>query len=234
MPRTRVNPVPGRKSRATGNARADGLGEQAYKALERKIITTELAPGDWLTETEISAALSISRTPVREALQRLSRAGLVEIIPRRGLRVTPINVSDQIALLAFRRVVECFITTNAARMATPEERMHFRRLANEMQKTSRQAEFAEHYRVDLEFKFHLLRCVRNEYAAQAIEPLWAASRRFAWVMRHSRDIPRVARLTAKVMRAVASGDIDATADATIAFVDCLEDLARNQLVSRSA
>jgi DNA-binding GntR family transcriptional regulator len=226
--------VPGRKSRASGGARADGLGEQAYKTLEKKIITTELAPGDWLTETEISAALNISRTPVREALQRLSRAGLVEIIPRRGLRVTPINVSDQIALLAFRRVVECFITTNAARAATPEERMHFRRLASEMQKTSRQADFAEHYRVDLEFKLHLLRCVRNEYAAQAIEPLWAASRRFAWVMRHSRDIPRVARLTAKVMRAVASGDVSATSEATMAFIDCLEDLARSQLVSRSA
>lgn len=231
MPRTRAGLAPARNLAAKLNARAESLGERAYKTLEQKIVTGELEPGHWFTESGIGALLGISRTPVREALQRLSRTGLVEIVPRRGFRITTINAFDQLALLAFRRNVERFITTTVARTATEGERQIFKRLAVEMGKTARPGRFAEHYRVDLEYKLHLLRCLRNDYAAHAVEPLWAASRRFAWMTRHSRDIPTVARLTANVIRAVASGDVKATDTATVAFMDFLEELARSQLVS---
>jgi len=205
------------------------LVELAYKELEKQIVTAELAPGDWITESQIAAKLGISRTPVREAIQRLARAKLVEIEPRRGLRITSINVFDQLALLRFRRVVEYFITREVARRASAEDREVFLALSEEMERSSSAGNYAEHYRVDLEYKLQLLKCVRNEYAATAIEPLWAASRRFAWVTRHNRDIPKVGRLTADMMRAIAGGDLRKTATATTAFLDCLEALARRKL-----
>jgi len=205
------------------------LVELAYKELEKQIVTAQLAPGDWITESQIAAKLGISRTPVREAIQRLARAKLVEIEPRRGLRITSINVFDQLTLLRFRRVVEHFITREVARRASAEDREVFLALSEDMELSSSAGNYAEHYRVDLEYKLQLLKCVRNEYAATAIEPLWAASRRFAWVTRHNRDIPKVGRLTAEMMRAVAGGDLRKTAAATTAFLDCLEALARRKL-----
>ena len=208
---------------------ATSLVELAYKELEKQIVTAQLAPGDWITESQVAAKLGISRTPVREAIQRLARAKLVEIEPRRGLRITSINVFDQLTLLRFRRVVEHFITREVARRAMDEDREIFLALSEEMERSSSAASYAEHYRVDLEYKLHLLKCVRNEYATTAIEPLWAASRRFAWVTRHNRDIPRVGRLTADMMRAIAGGDLRKTAAATTAFLDCLEALARRKL-----
>lgn len=208
---------------------ATSLVELAYKELEKQIVTAQLAPGDWITESQIATKLGISRTPVREAIQRLARAKLVEIEPRRGLRITSINVFDQLTLLRFRRVVEHFITREVARRATEEDREIFMALAEEMDRSGSAGNYAEHYRVDLEYKLQLLKCVRNEYAATAIEPLWAASRRFAWVTRHNRDIPKVGRLTADMMRAIASGDLRGTAAATTAFLDCLEALARRKL-----
>lgn len=205
------------------------LVELAYKELEKQIVTAQLAPGDWITESQIAAKLGISRTPVREAIQRLARAKLVEIEPRRGLRITSINVFDQLTLLRFRRVVEHFITREVARRAGAEDREVFLALSEDMELSSSAGNYTEHYRVDLEYKLQLLKCVRNEYAATAIEPLWAASRRFAWVTRHNRDIPKVGRLTADMMRAVAGGDLRKTAAATTAFLDCLEALARRKL-----
>ncbi len=53
-----------------------------------------LRPGQQVLEQDLAAALGISRTPVREALIRLEQEGLVEILPRRGMRVLPIAASD--------------------------------------------------------------------------------------------------------------------------------------------
>lgn len=219
-----------RERKTAQNAKpTTSLVEMAYKELERQIVTAQLAPGDWITESEIGARLGISRTPVREAIQRLARAKLVEIEPRRGLRITTVNVFDQLSLLRFRRTIEHFITREVAKRASDEDRQVLIALADEMERASTAGSYAEHYRVDLEYKLLLLKCVRNDYAATAIEPLWAASRRFAWVTRHNRDIPKVGRLTAIMMRAIASGESRKTAAATTAFIDCLEMLARRKL-----
>ncbi|MGE0154279.1 MAG: GntR family transcriptional regulator [Reyranellaceae bacterium] len=221
---------PSRERKTAQRAKpATSLVEMAYKELEKQIVTTQLAPGDWITESQIGARLGISRTPVREAVQRLARAKLVEIEPRRGLRITAINVFDQLTLLRFRRVVEHFITREVAKRAADADRRALLALAEEMERGSNAGNYAEHYRIDLEYKLLLLKCVRNEYAATAIEPLWAASRRFAWVNRHNRDIPKVGKLTANLMRAIAGGDLRKTAAATTAFIDSLEALARRKL-----
>jgi DNA-binding FadR family transcriptional regulator len=76
----------------------ESFADRAYKELEHQIITAQIKPGEWLTEIALSEQLGINRTPIREALQRLSRARLLEIVPRRGVRVTEVNVKDQLLL----------------------------------------------------------------------------------------------------------------------------------------
>ena len=66
----------------------------AYARLKEDIRTNRLAPGFQATEPEIALRLGMSRTPVREALIRLEGEGLVEMIPRRGVRVRPVLASD--------------------------------------------------------------------------------------------------------------------------------------------
>jgi DNA-binding GntR family transcriptional regulator len=58
------------------------LRAQAYRALEEAIVTQSLRPGSKVTEVELSNRLGIGRTPIREALQRLAREGLVSVRPR--------------------------------------------------------------------------------------------------------------------------------------------------------
>jgi len=68
--------------------------EGAYQQMRRRILDNLWAPGQQKLEQEIALELGMSRTPVREALIRLANEGLVEVIPRRGMRVLPVSPND--------------------------------------------------------------------------------------------------------------------------------------------
>src|SRR5580698_7581353 len=82
------------------------LTERAWRALEEEIVTLRIPPGSVVSEAGLSARLGLGRTPVREALQRLANEGLVQILPRRGIIVTEIDVAAQLRLLEVRREIE--------------------------------------------------------------------------------------------------------------------------------
>jgi DNA-binding GntR family transcriptional regulator len=71
------------------------LGDEVYQRLGRAIVDGTLAPGERLRDQDLAERLGVSRTPVREALQRLERTGLVEVSPHRYTRVTMPNDKSQ-------------------------------------------------------------------------------------------------------------------------------------------
>jgi DNA-binding GntR family transcriptional regulator len=68
--------------------------ELAYAAVRRKILDAEWPPGASVLEGAIALELGLSRTPVREALVRLQQDGLIEIVPRHGMRVAALSPAD--------------------------------------------------------------------------------------------------------------------------------------------
>ena len=93
----------------------------AIRVLMYNIQTLQLPPGSSISENELSAALSLSRTPIREALIELSRMDLVEIIPQRGSYVTKISY-DRIEESKFLRlVVEVAILKLACQQGISQE-----------------------------------------------------------------------------------------------------------------
>jgi DNA-binding GntR family transcriptional regulator len=140
-----------------------------------------------------------------------------------------VRVEDQLALLAFRREVERFLSIQAAKRASVGDRERFREMAKGMDRCSLSRDEAEHYRIDLEYKLLLVRTAGNEHASEAVAPLWASSRRFSWLTRASRDIALSSKLTAQVMRAIVDSDVVRTARTIDAYMDALEELARRSL-----
>jgi DNA-binding transcriptional regulator YhcF (GntR family) len=94
------------------------LADQAHRELEEEITTLRIPPRAILSEAQLSERFGIGRTPVREALQRLAREGLVVIMPRRGLVVSEIDVAAQLRLLEVRRELERLMVRGAARRAS--------------------------------------------------------------------------------------------------------------------
>ena len=72
----------------------DSLVDLAYQKLRQRILDNEWPPGARALEQELALELGMSRTPVREALIRLSNEGLVEVVPRHGVRVLPVSAAD--------------------------------------------------------------------------------------------------------------------------------------------
>jgi len=86
----RSPPAPRRPPPAPRGSRV----ENAYAALRQRILDNVYPPGHQALEGELAIALGISRTPVREALIRLANEGLVEVVPRHGMRVLPVSPVD--------------------------------------------------------------------------------------------------------------------------------------------
>lgn len=83
------------QTKSTGTPKSSkSLVELAYERLKQRILDNKYHPGFQALEHEVADDLGMSRTPVREALIRLKHEGLVELIPRRGLRVVPVLAED--------------------------------------------------------------------------------------------------------------------------------------------
>jgi DNA-binding GntR family transcriptional regulator len=93
----------------------------AYENLKKKIISGLLQPGEALNEGALSSELKISKTPIREALQRLERDGFVEDIPGRGCFVSRISFQDIREFFEIREILECEVVKRAALKGDPEK-----------------------------------------------------------------------------------------------------------------
>ena len=228
MPRARTPTA--RKPRGSDMApavAAETLTEQAYRLIEERIVTLKLKPGDVLSEQLLSATLKIGRTPIREALQRLAREGLVTVLPRRGILVADVNPRSQLLVLEVRREVERLLSRTAAERATPEQREQMQQIAEGMDRAAKSGDDVGFMRLDLELNRLLIEAAHNDYAARSMKLLQGLSRRF-WYMHYGTagDLPLCARLHANEARAVAKGDAEAAARASDKLMDYVERFTR--------
>jgi len=206
------------------------LADQAYRQLEELIATLALPPGTVLGEQALALKLRIGRTPIREALQRLSRDGLVVVLPRRGILVSEINVRTQLRLLETRRVIESLMARLAAERATVEERHVFRSIAERMRSSANASDDLAFMRQDREFNELLAVASRNEFAVRSLSSMAALSRRF-WYQHYKQaaDLGLAAKLHADVCDAIADQDSTEASAATSRLVDYIECFARKTL-----
>ncbi len=102
------------------------LSEQAYEQIRLKIVTLALAPSAVVDEARLQEELGFGRTPIREALKRLELERLINIVPRRGIFVAPINLTDLQRLYEVRLNLECLATELAAKRGTA---VHWQKMA---------------------------------------------------------------------------------------------------------
>jgi DNA-binding GntR family transcriptional regulator len=101
------------------------LRQRAYDEIKKGILDSRYAPNSLLSENQLAEELSISRTPIREALRDLSSGGLVRILPQRGIVVSDLSVQDIVEVYQLREQLEGFATRLAAERMAPEDRIGF-------------------------------------------------------------------------------------------------------------
>ena len=200
--------------------KVETLTEQAYNRLEEMIVTLELAPGAVLSELALSCELSIGRTPIREALQRLAREGLVQVLPRKAIIVTDTDPRRQLLVLEVRRELERLLARTSAERATIVERAGFEAIAEGMEAAARTNDDIAFMRLDRELNALLAQASHNEYASRAMRVLNGHSRRF-WYLHYKRaaDLQKIARLHANEARAIAKADAERSMAASDELID---------------
>ena len=206
------------------------LTDQAYTQIEEMIVTLQLPPGGAVSEGELCAQTGFGRTPVREALQRLSGQRLINILPRRGMFVTEINVETKLYLLELRREVERLMVRLAARRRTEEERFQFGEIASAMERAAEAGDEDGFLALDKTFNELVGRTCRNPFAQTSMEQWNPLSRRF-WYQHHqiAGDLSRMATLHADIAWAIGGGDEAAAAEASDLMINYLASFTRAAL-----
>jgi DNA-binding GntR family transcriptional regulator len=103
------------------------LADQAYLQIKRMIFDFALMPGDRFSESELAQGVAVSRTPLRQALQRLEREGFLSVSPKIGWQVAPLDFDVFDELYDLRVLIECHA---ARQLATAEQRPALAELAD--------------------------------------------------------------------------------------------------------
>ncbi|MFN3699082.1 MAG: GntR family transcriptional regulator [Dictyoglomus sp.] len=124
---------------------------KVYEIIRDAIVSGKLPPGTKLTVDDLSKELGVSRTPVKEALVRLEREGLVENIPRRGMYVAQINIEDALEIYELREILEGFAIRKAAERIDEESLKILKELLNRGENYIHKSNFKSYSNIDEEF-----------------------------------------------------------------------------------
>lgn len=105
--------------------------EIVYEQLRQAIVGGELEPGTRFTDGDIASEFNISRTPVREAIQKLEAEGLIERVPMRGNVVKGLLPKDVAQIFALRKALECLAVKYVAMNATEKELKNIRHILDQ-------------------------------------------------------------------------------------------------------
>lgn len=183
------------------------LAEQAYQIIEEMIVTLELAPGTIFSETTLGEQLGVGRTPLREALKKMTVEQLVTPIARRGIMVTEINISDQLQLLETRRVLDKLIAQRAARRANLKQREAFKSLGDAIFQAASDQDLKAYIQADYQFDQLMTQVANNRFAANAVAPLHVHSRRFWHAYQQYGDWLQIAKNHQALASSLSSEDI---------------------------
>ena len=182
------------------------LRAQAYERLEEMIVVQDLKPGSTVTEEDLVRRTGIGRTPVREALQRLAREGLVSIRPRSAIVVLDMTHARQLQLLETRAALQVQTVRLAARRADLDQRAKMLLLAQAVEDAAAIGDGELYLRIARDIHTTLCEAARNEFLQRFMSSLYTLSRQFSYTHLREADIPRAASMHASILRAVAARD----------------------------
>ncbi len=154
------------------------LAEQAYQEIRARILDNLWPPGYQALEQEVALALAMSRTPVREAMMRLQQEGLVEVAPRRGMRVLPVSPTDMREIYEILTALECMAAeTLGKRMPSSQELQPLIDATQAMEAALGKEDLDAWAKADETFHHALVRLAGNKMLLDAVMGYWDRAHR---------------------------------------------------------
>jgi DNA-binding GntR family transcriptional regulator len=212
--------------------------DRIYHEIQDRILYRVWGDGHQVLEQELAAELGVSRTPVREALVRLQRDGLIKVIPRHGMRVLPLSPTDVREIYQILSSLESLAVVLAAARRPAAKEFEALERANRKMKTSHEAsDFKAWTQADEAFHYHLVELSGNRILTDVHENFWSRAQRARLTMLSLISPPaRSTQEHALLLEAIRHGDgalarerLEAHLEHIIAYVNNLKEPERSVL-----
>lgn len=188
------------------------LRDQAYTEIRQRIVSLGLPPGSTIDETQLRQELDLGRTPIREALLRLSEEGLVTIIPRRGMFVSDIGVKDLRQLFEIRVVLEPLAVRLAGQRGTAQHWVKMEEALSSLPDAGSPLENEQMIRIDELCHMVIYDAANNVHLTTTLSSLYALSLRLWYYFLKEIGSMRGAIMEhGSMLEALQAGDIDRAA-----------------------
>ena len=189
------------------------------------IIHGTLEAGSYVTESQLVEKVGLGRTPIREALQRLSHEHMVTILPRKGIHIPMLDFETELRILEVRRELDVVAVRLAAKRATNEQRREMSETADKLEQVGIDlTAYAETIRLTHQL---LAASTKNTYLVESMLPLQNLSRRY-WISNlvdAEREIPISSDCHLRMLRGVADREPEKAEAAAYDLNDYLIDYA---------
>ena len=201
------------------------LREMVYEELKMQILKGSIIPGTRMMEVELAEEMGVSRTPIREAIRKLEREGLVTIEPRRGAYASMISTEDMVEILEVRQDLEGLAAYFAADRMTDEQMEELKEVSNNYNKAVKQGVMEDMIKYDTRFHHIIVESCRNKILMQMIEQLQELVLRFRYIyydnFRRAENMPEEHEA---IISAIAEGNADKARAAADIHIERLKEL----------
>jgi DNA-binding GntR family transcriptional regulator len=154
------------------------LRELAYAQIKQRIISCHLRPGEAINEAHLTQLLGLGRTPIHQALHRLEMEGMVTILPRKGVMVTPISLNDILDMIEVRICNERLCVKLAVERAQESDFALMRQIIGRTPALVERRDVQGLMEVDLQFHLAISAAARNRVLAELLRTLHEKQARF--------------------------------------------------------
>ena len=201
------------------------LREMVYEELKMQILKGSIIPGTRMMEVELAEEMGVSRTPIREAIRKLEREGLVTIEPRRGAYASMISTEDMVEILEVRQDLEGLAAFFAADRMNDEQMKELREVSNNYNKAVKQGVMEDMIKYDTRFHHIIVESCHNKILVQMIEQLQELVLRFRYIYYDNfRRAEKMPEEHEAIIAAIAEGDENKARAAADIHIERLKEL----------
>ena len=162
------------------------LNELAYRRFKQALVTLSYKPGEYLNTAQVMNDLDMGRTPINQAIHRLANEGLLQIIPRKGVMVSPLSMDDALELIEVRLANEMLCMRLASQKITERQIAMLTELNRQIEAASQERDRVRMMTLDHEFHQELAQIAGNNMLADILKCTARQSAAF-WASTLSRE-----------------------------------------------
>lgn len=201
------------------------LREIVYEELKMQILTGKIVPGTRMMEVELAEDMGVSRTPIREAIRKLEKEGLVTIEPRRGAYASQISTKDMVDILEVRQDMEGLAAYFAASRMTDAQKEDLKKAADLYNQAVAEGNTANMISYDTRFHRIIVESCNNRILVQMIEQLQELVLRFRYIyydnFRRAENMPEEHKI---IFDAISEGRAQDARSAADVHIDRLKEM----------